>query len=195
MNAVMGIEVESLVDKQMIYDRLIQASSGLQNDHVLACMLASQCASEGDMPYRLGLNPDDYEQMMAVHFPGAQLPMSFMAHSDLFDIRQDELGELSDLLKSHAVDDSLESSWMTTITAVGCMGGNHLWQDMGLWSRKDLSALIQSNFPELAAKNDKDMKWKKFFYKQLCIAEGIYVCRSPSCEVCPDYSNCFGPED
>jgi nitrogen fixation protein NifQ len=54
---------------------------------------------------------------------------------------------------------------------------------------------MERNFPSLAARNDKNMKWKKFFYKQLCDAEGIYVCRSPSCEVCVDYAQCFAPEE
>jgi nitrogen fixation protein NifQ len=55
--------------------------------------------------------------------------------------------------------------------------------------------MLQYNFPELAAKNDKDMKWKKFLYKQLCEAEGLYLCRAPSCEVCIDYPKCFGSEE
>ena len=75
------------------------------------------------------------------------------------------------------------------------MASDHLWQDLGLWSRQDLSALMADNFPALKAKNDRDMKWKKFLYKQLCNQEGIYTCRSPSCEVCADYQACFGPED
>ncbi|MFM8444786.1 MAG: nitrogen fixation protein NifQ, partial [Methylococcus sp.] len=33
--------------------------------------------------------------------------------------------------------------------------------------------------------------WKKFLYKQLCEAEGIYVCRAPSCGECVDYADCF----
>ena len=51
------------------------------------------------------------------------------------------------------------------------------------------------NIAPLARRNGKDMKWKKFLYKQLCDTEGIYTCRAPSCEVCADYQNCFGPED
>jgi nitrogen fixation protein NifQ len=54
---------------------------------------------------------------------------------------------------------------------------------------------MMDNFEPLALRNDKDMKWKKFLYKQLCEAEGIYVCRAPSCEVCVDYDNCFGNEE
>ena len=51
---------------------------------------------------------------------------------------------------------------------------------------------MHDNFRPLAEQNTKDMKWKKFLYKQLCIGEGIYVCRAPSCEVCVDYAACFG---
>jgi nitrogen fixation protein NifQ len=75
------------------------------------------------------------------------------------------------------------------------MANDHLWQDLGLWSRQDLSDLMVRNFPALAAKNDRDMKWKKFLYKQLCLQEGVYLCRAPSCAICCDYIRCFGPEE
>jgi nitrogen fixation protein NifQ len=50
------------------------------------------------------------------------------------------------------------------------------------------------NFPHLAAKNDRDMKWKRFLYRQLCEREGIHICPAPSCQVCTDYAKCFAPE-
>lgn len=195
MNAVIDTITPDFLYKEKIYHRLMAAGIGFNNDHVLATMLSSRCVAEGEMPNRLGLELDEYEKLMATHFPLITLPLSFMVPDGDMANRQDEAEELSALFLGHAIDDSQESHWMAKILLAGCMGGNHLWQDMGLWTRKDLSALIQNNFPELAAKNDKDMKWKKFFYKQLCIAEGIYVCRSPSCEVCPDYSDCFSPEE
>jgi nitrogen fixation protein NifQ len=85
--------------------------------------------------------------------------------------------------------------WLAKILVAGCMGSDHLWQDLGLWSREDLSRLMTFNFQVLALSNNRDMKWKKFLYKQLCAAEGVYVCRAPSCEVCTDYHECFGPEE
>jgi nitrogen fixation protein NifQ len=85
--------------------------------------------------------------------------------------------------------------WLADILIAGCLGDDHLWQDLGLWNRADLSQLMHQNFRSLALRNDKDMKWKKFLYKQLCETEGIYTCRAPSCAVCADYANCFGPED
>jgi nitrogen fixation protein NifQ len=86
------------------------------------------------------------------------------------------------LLKQHSLTDGQESDWMIGIIVASCLGNDHLWQDLGLWSRAQLSAMLHHNFPTLAVKNDKDMKWKKFLYKLLCEAEGIYICRAPSCD-------------
>lgn len=83
---------------------------------------------------------------------------------------------------------------MAETVAVACLGDNHLWQDLQLSHRGELSALMTHWFPAVAAKNTRDMKWKKFLYKQLCEREQVFVCKSPSCAVCSDYKVCFGPE-
>ena len=57
-----------------------------------------------------------------------------------------------------------------------------------------LTRLMSANFPALAAKNDRDMKWKKFLYRQVCEREGIHVCPAPACQVCVDYAKCFATE-
>jgi nitrogen fixation protein NifQ len=106
-----------------------------------------------------------------------------------------EKDDLVKLLKQASRSDSPETEWVIGVIVAGCLGSDHLWQDLGLWSRLQLSAMLQYNFPGLAAKNDKDMKWKKFLYKQLCEAEGMYLCRAPSCEVCIDYPKCYGSEE
>jgi len=77
---------------------------------------------------------------------------------------------------------------------VACLGDNHLWQDLQLASRAELSALMRHWFPSLVEKNCHDMKWKKFLYKQLCEREEIFICKAPSCAVCADQKVCFGPE-
>jgi nitrogen fixation protein NifQ len=106
-----------------------------------------------------------------------------------------EKQDLEQLLRQFALVKTTETEWLISIIVAACLGSDHLWQDLGLWSRSELSALLNHNFPELAVRNSKDMKWKKFLYKQLCEAEGLFVCRAPSCEVCKDYPVCFGPED
>lgn len=113
----------------------------------------------------------------------------------LMEMRLDEWEELRNLMLSHRanVDDSEMA--MASIVAAGCLGGGHLWRDLGLVSRQELNDLLTANFPTLAERNDRDMKWKKFFYKQLCELGGGYVCRAPSCDQCSAYSDCFGPEN
>jgi nitrogen fixation protein NifQ len=39
------------------------------------------------------------------------------------------------------------------------------------------------------------MKWKKFFYRQLCEKAQVPICKSPSCAICTDYKLCFAPEE
>lgn len=115
--------------------------------------------------------------------------------SDRTDNRMDEYEDLVSLLMDHRGDDSAETAALAAYIAQACMGDNHLWQDMHLSSRAVLSELMQTRFPALAAKNAGNMRWKKFFYKQLCERADIFICKSPSCGVCCDYDKCFGSEE
>lgn len=115
--------------------------------------------------------------------------------SDRLDNRMDELEDLIQLLLDHGRDDGEQTRTLAAFIANACMGDNHLWQDMQLPNRAALSDLMQTNFPALVAKNHGDMKWKKFFYKQLCERAEISICKAPSCGICFDYEKCFGPEE
>jgi len=103
--------------------------------------------------------------------------------------------DLINLLKQYSRPDRIETDWIIGLLVAGCLGNDHLWHDLGLWSRSQLTALLNYNFPDLAARNTHDMKWKKFLYKQLCEEEGIYLCRAPSCQVCVDWGQCYGSEE
>jgi nitrogen fixation protein NifQ len=111
--------------------------------------------------------------------------------------RSDEIDDLMALLLDHADPsggpkaDRYHVAWLI---ACASLGDRHLWQDLGLPSRDALSALIARWFPALKALNVGDMKWKKFFYRQLCLKEDILICKSPSCSDCTDHAVCFGPE-
>jgi nitrogen fixation protein NifQ len=178
-----------------IYDSLLTHSQAHENDHILASILASWQTGEGVFTDWLGLGEAAFKEMMLFHFPGFALENFSNPGQSLDAERFDERDELRQLLASYRAGKSDSEDWMAEMVVNACQGQDHLWQDLGLWSRKDLTLLMQQNFPSLAARNDKDMKWKKFLYKQLCITEGIYTCRAPSCEVCADYQACFGPED
>jgi len=128
-------------------------------------------------------------------------PLLFIPTAELLRrqvVRDDEVGDVRQLLLDHAdagVGTATERAAVAETVALACLGDNHLWQDLQLPNRSELGALLRLWFPALAAKNVHDMKWKKFFYKQLCEREELFVCRAPSCAVCSDHDKCFGPEE
>lgn len=190
MNLPLAINAEL---RDEIYDDLIANSIGHYNDDVLAQIISTWVTGGGVLSAWLGLGQADFFALCDFHFKGSQavtIPLRSLAID-----RAPERDDLRALLFEHRAQSYEGEAWICDILVAACMGMDHLWQDLGLWSRKDLSELMEHNFPRLTAKNSKDMKWKKFFYKQLCAQEGIYICRSPSCEVCVDYVKCFGPED
>ncbi len=84
---------------------------------------------------------------------------------------------------------------LATLIARRCQEPRHLWQDLGLRDRSELSQLMQRHFPRLKARNSGDMKWKKFLYRLVCGAEGFVLCPSPICSECDDFASCFGAEE
>ena len=166
------------------------AAAGDPNRFLLARIIAGQAAGSGCLPPCLGLDAEDYRHLVGDYFPGfagtapgrpvAALP---------------EWGDLRQLLLDYRADARASIGWLAAIVASACAGSDHLWQDLGLSCRDELSALMRINFPELARANAGDMKWKKFLYRHLCAREGIYVCPAPSCGECRDYAQCFGAEN
>jgi nitrogen fixation protein NifQ len=141
-----------------------------------------------------GLPKAEFKAMLESYFKGASVcytPSGTVG--ELAD--HPELGDLVGLLLEHARKDRRETLWVAHAVAACCMGYDHLWQDLGMPDRAALRALLAEYFPALVARNTRDMRWKKFFYKQLCDRSGINLCRAPSCDVCIEYRNCFGPED
>lgn len=181
-------------DIKTVYTYLMSHNTSLRNADALARMISSNANGKGGLPHWLGLDESEFNAMLQTYFPGAILSQYTPFRMDNEQERADEQSELCQLLEAHRADTKPDTQWIANIVVTGCMGGNHLWQDLGLWCRQDLTTMMETTFPELAGKNDKNMKWKKFLYKQLCIQEGIYTCRSPSCEICVDYKECFAPE-
>jgi nitrogen fixation protein NifQ len=98
------------------------------------------------------------------------------------------------LLERFSVDNMTTTQWIARIVTSRSMAPRHLWQDLGLVNRGELTQLIGRWFPALAAANVDNMKWKKFFYRQICELEGFSLCAAPTCRECGDFDNCFGEE-
>jgi nitrogen fixation protein NifQ len=165
-------------------------AAGDPNRPLLASLLAGQTLTQGCLPADLGIGGTGFREMLASHFPGNQ-HQAMQRPVDTIP----ELDDLKHLLREHRAHEHASEDWMVDILATACAGRDHLWQDLGLSCREELTRLMWVNFPSLARANSGDMKWKKFLYRQMCAGDGTYVCPAPSCGVCLDYTRCFGPEN
>lgn len=193
---------------QTVNVKTLETHSGEPMTHAqcFAVLLKAQRKGKGVLPYFLGLRPVEMIWLSQRYGKGAMDSIQCCEDCDetsrqrgelrqeLLDMRRDEWSDLRNLLKQHRAGIHPLETAMADIVAAGCLGGDHLWRDLGLATRQQLGELLALFFPTLAVKNSKDMKWKKFFYKQLCEQEGGYVCRAPSCEECAVYDDCFGEE-
>ena len=143
-------------------------------------------------PLIRGLGESCFQEMLKEYF--ADLACQNGDAGGAYPDAYDEFDEIVELLLEHRAGTGERERWLAYAIATAAMGENHLWQDMGLPSRKVLSALMTTYFPALAAKNRGDMKWKKFFYRQLCERAGVPICKSPHCADCCDFRVCFAPE-
>lgn len=165
-------------------------------DRMIFSRILALAAADGARPMSqaLALTKADLAEMAARHAPSfaaaiASLPAEAEAGEDSI-----EEADLRALLVEHGARGADEERWLAAILARRSLEPNHLWQDMGFHDRDELNTMFRRHFPALVALNAGDMKWKKFFYRQLCEREGLMLCKSPNCEVCDDVEVCFGEE-
>ncbi|MDR0701894.1 MAG: nitrogen fixation protein NifQ [Azoarcus sp.] len=162
------------------------------NRPVLASLLAGHLCGEGVLPTDLGLPATELENLWNAYFPGPRPVPWPVPPNRTVDIPERQ--DLVSLLLAHRAACFPSETWLAFIVARACAGNDHLWHDLGLANRGELSSLLYNAFPSLARQNTEDMKWKKFIYRFYCARDGIYVCPAPSCGECVDYAQCFAPE-
>ncbi|WP_414636968.1 nitrogen fixation protein NifQ [Acerihabitans sp.] len=161
-------------------------------------LLANHLAGGARFPALMGLSPAQYQELARrVRLESDPRSAVLQQQDALLALlargRQQECRALADWLAQYMAADAAP---LHQLIAVASMGFNHLWQDLGLASRGELRELMQACFPALVAINAGNMRWKKFFYRQVCLAQtGESTCRSPSCGSCCEYAGCFAPED
>lgn len=167
--------------------------------HVLACLLATALVEVehgvATITEATGLDVATLVDLLDTWFPGtSRARFRFdTANAPVVEMEEDLL---RDLLTNHRDAGSGEAGRvLPALIARGAMKPDHLWQDLGLFDRGELNRLLARHFPTLHAGNTANMRWKKYFYRKLCEAEGFALCTAPSCAVCADFASCFGAED
>jgi nitrogen fixation protein NifQ len=184
------------------YRWLIGTSEGSAGDefdiHVVASILALAIAEaqggERSVCDGVGLEEASLRELFAEFFPGAAGAVESFARNDAPAV-DDEEQSLRDILRMYSSGTSRLARHLGPMIARRCGCPHHLWQDLGLRERSELSRLMKRHFDRLAERNRNDMKWKKFLYRMVCRSEGFSLCSAPVCSDCDDFANCFGAED
>lgn len=163
--------------------------------HVAASILAiSAREAEGAQPKTsaAGLTVAQFGTLAKEFFPEAAARRFFAPGETV--ARSDDEACLLDLLERCTTAREPFETLLAAMIARRAQRTNHLWQDLGLNNRGELSRLMWRHFRPLAARNSGDMKWKKFLYRLICADASYTLCTAPSCAECDDFETCFGEE-
>ncbi|OAN45666.1 hypothetical protein A6A04_07195 [Paramagnetospirillum marisnigri] len=183
---------------RMVYDRLMAGDGAMDEPdrHVLASVIALAVAEAGHpLAEAVGLPGPMLQRILDHAFSGAYAPGELLDPEASCGEDAIEEPDYRQLLLDGRANGAEIEDWLARIVARRSLRPEHLWISLGLRSRKELSDMLHRHFPTVAARNTQGMRWKKFFYREMCQAEGVYVCKSPVCDVCPDVSHCFGAEE
>lgn len=163
--------------------------------HVLASILAVAAMENGTVAEQAGLRAADLAGLMARWFPsacGMGIGVAWFARDQ--GPGDDEIAMVRDLLLANRSSQGDVGRWLAAMIARRAMEPNHLWEDLGLRDRSELTRLLARHFGPIAVRNTRNMRWKRFFYRMLCEDDGLVMCSTPVCTNCNDFNLCFGDE-
>ncbi|MFM0391631.1 nitrogen fixation protein NifQ [Paraburkholderia phytofirmans] len=140
----------------------------------------------------LGLEQAAWRALLARHFARATVSVA-----SPFAVTSSEHAEfvrtLHALLLTHAsatvhADDA---QCLAAIIAHACLRPDHLWRDLGLAGRDEVTWMLTRYFPTLVALNTANLRWKKFLAEQRALSLGLQPGPAPGCPGCEDYGHCF----
>lgn len=173
-------------------DAVVESDAAFDR-HVFASILAVAATEGAAVGVRAGLNAADLAALVTTWFPLARsLAMTWTWHET--SPGDDDVAMVRDLLLANRTRDDETGRWLAAMVARRAAEPNHLWEDLGLRDRSELSRLLNRHFAPLAARNTNNMRWKRFFYRALCEDDGLVMCSTPVCSRCGDFDLCFGDE-
>ena len=205
MNQILQDDCEQAIIERLSMKIALSIHYSAPNLAYCKQIIRAQLSGRILLPHGLGLNKAEYQELrkaindkelMRQELEWYKDDWEFIREraafcSELFAMKEEERNELFALLCRYRNKQDPSSEKMAVIIATACLTKFHLWESLGLEERDQLGEIIEHNFPELYALNTENMRWKRFFYRQLCEQGGDYICRSPSCEECKSYAECF----
>lgn len=146
----------------------------------------------GELPLP-GLSQEQFEALAARHFVEAVAEGPLHAHV-ITDAAHAEFAAamrafLLSLAAPHVDPEDVRS--LAGIIAYACLRPDHLWRDLGLRGRDDVTRMLERFFPEVVARNVEGLRWKKLLARELALASGSTPGPAPGCPGCEDFGFCF----
>jgi nitrogen fixation protein NifQ len=173
--------------------QLLAASSA--PDTPGTALFATLLAAHSD-PSLLGLSLEQFASLYGRHFGAMQPPRADLAiHSEE---QVGFIGALVVFLRGHvrasSAADMADADCLASIIAHACLRPDHLWRDLGLSGRDEVTDMLSRYFPALVARNVDGMRWKKLLARELALSLGRTPQPAPGCPGCEDFGFCFGDE-
>ncbi|CCJ08117.1 nitrogen fixation protein NifQ [Methylocystis sp. SC2] len=160
--------------------------------HLLASILALASSEGGSLAAQVGLTDAELGELFSHCFPARGVESCGDHAASVVDA--DEIEMVRELLLENRSSEGDCGRWLAAMIARRAMEPNHLWEDLGLRDRSELTRLMARHFTPLARRNDKNMRWKRFIYRMMCENDGFVMCSTPVCSNCADYALCYGAE-
>jgi nitrogen fixation protein NifQ len=142
----------------------------------------------------LGLPQPAWQALLERHFTHAHASMALSALPPAGASEHVQFVETLHALlltySSTAVD-STDAHCLASIIAHACLRPDHLWRDLGLAGREEVTWMLTRYFPTLVALNVDNLRWKKFLARQRALSLGLEPGPAPGCPGCEDYEHCF----
>lgn len=178
--------------QQTVIDRrILRALAGVRRN-----------AQEGELPlfaWTLGLSRSVLLALIAEHYFPEIIHLHRLTEDQYNRLRQNVPAEFEALvvlmtrLRSTTTDEP-QAEWLARVVAAACFGERHLWEDLGLADRDELSQLLERYFEPLYSRNQKSLRWKRFLFAELGASTGNPALHPPGCSSCEQFSICFADE-
>lgn len=172
------------------------APGGLSPDAYLFAKLIAAREVRNELAL-LGLSHEDLHALFRRHFALelAEIETRTQAINVNTQGHAEFVATLRALILKHASStvDADDARRLASIIANACLRPDHLWRDLGLAGREEVTAMLERYFPELVSLNVAGLRWKKFLAQQLALSLGQEPGPAPGCPGCEDYGHCFPP--
>jgi nitrogen fixation protein NifQ len=169
------------------------ASDPTAADTVLFARLIGARIEDGDVPL-LGLMRVELAALVRRHFPHASFDADAAPRIAFATPHRAFVHDLHALLMWHdhtALAHHEDAHCLASIIAAASLRPDHLWRDLGLDGRDDVTAMLGRHYPELVARNLENLRWKKFLAQQVAHANGVAATCAPGCPGCEDFAFCY----